>query len=107
MAGKKEIHKKNTIGDISFSFDKRALEEIANSGKLAVFVDKATELFRQDLKAELVSRASSGSTAFARYDDWEFGTVGPRPPIGPVFAELETIVSRIRDIEALVELNRQ
>ncbi len=107
MAKRREIQDKKAIGAISFRFDKKALEEIANSGKLAVFVDKATELFRQDLKAELVSSASSGSTALARYDDWEFGTVGPRPPIGPVFAELETIVSRLRNIEALVELNRQ
>ncbi|MCP4978030.1 MAG: hypothetical protein GY931_17920 [Maribacter sp.] len=95
----------NEIGKIGFEFDKKQLGDIANAGKLGDFVEKATSLFRQNLKAELVNSASSGSTSFARYDDWEFGTVGPIPPNWPLFEELESIVSRIKNIEVLVNLN--
>jgi hypothetical protein len=51
----------NELGKISFKFDKKQLEEIARAGRLGELVEKAVALFRQDLKAELVSNVSSGS----------------------------------------------
>lgn len=106
MQERKKIGKRNEIGKISFEFNKKELEEIANSGKLGVFVEKATELFRQNLKAELVNNVSSGSTFLARFADDEFGTIGPRGPFPHIFAELETITNKIKEIEVFSKLNR-
>ncbi len=91
------------IGKISFQFDKKQLEEIANAGKLGVLVDKATELFKRNLKAELVSSVSSGSTSLVRFEGDEFGSGGPIGPFPHVFSELESITSRIKVLETLVQ----
>ncbi len=100
------MKEKNEIGKISFDFNKKELEEIVSAGKVGAFVDKATELFRQNLKAELVNSVAAGSTALFRYDDDEYGT-GPKGPFPHVFAELESIVNRIKQIEVLFEINKE
>lgn len=92
---------KNVIGTLRFEIDKKQLDEIANTGKLGVFVEKATDLFRRNLKAELVNSVSSGSMSLVRYDYDDFGT-GPIGPFPHVFAELEAIASRIKTIEVLI-----
>lgn len=93
------------IGTISFQMDKEEIERIASSGDLANFVEAATELFRQNLKAELVNNEASGSTSLAYIDD-RYGT-GPFPigPLSHVFAEIKTITDRIGKIEATIERN--
>ena len=104
--GKRNVIGPDYIGKISFEFDKKELEKIANSGKLVAFVEKATDLFRQNLKAELVSSVSSGSTSLVYLDDDEYGTGGPIGPFPHIFAELETITNRIKEIEVFGKLNR-
>jgi hypothetical protein len=89
------------IGKISFNFDKKELERITQTGKLGAFVEKATELFRQSLKGELVNNAASGATSLFRFDDDEYGT-GPRGPFPHIFAELDVIAQRIKNIEIAV-----
>lgn len=89
------------IGKISFDIDKKQLEMIAASGKLGAFVDQATALFKQNLKAELVSSVSSGSTALVKFEDGEYGTIGPIGPIPQLFMELEAVVNKMNDIEVL------
>lgn len=86
------------IGKISFNIDEKELDQIVSTGKLGTFVEKATELFRQNLKAELVNRVAAGSTSLIRFDDDEYGT-GPVGPFPHVFAELETILNRVKEIE--------
>lgn len=97
------MQEKNEIGKISFDFDKSQLEIIANTGKLGNFVENATELFKQALKAELVNRVSSGSVSLARFGDYEFGSGGPIGPFPHVFAELDALTKRISNIEVLVK----
>jgi hypothetical protein len=99
------MKERKELGKISFDFDKKQLEEIASAGNLGVFVEKATELFRQNLKAELVNSVSSGSTSLVRFDDDEYGT-GPKGPFPHIFAELETITNKIKEIEVFVKYNR-
>jgi hypothetical protein len=41
---------RNEIGKISFDFKKDEIEAIVASGDLEVFVNKATELFKYNLK---------------------------------------------------------
>lgn len=95
---------KNLIGTLRFEIDKKQLDEIATTGKLGDFVEKATELFRQNLKAELVNSVSSGSMSLLRFENDEYGT-GPRGPFPHFFAELEAISKRIQSIEVLVRRN--
>ena len=100
------MSKRNEIGKISFEFDKEQIAEIAAAGDLSNFVNKATELFRNDLKAQLVASTASGAIALARYNG-DYGTPWPWPgPIPGVFAELEAITKRLADIEALVKQAR-
>ena len=92
------------IGTISFQMDKEEIERIASSGDLANFVETATELFRQNLKAELVNSVASGSTSLV-YMGQRYGT-GPYPgPFPHVFAELKTITDRIGKLEVAIERN--
>jgi hypothetical protein len=93
---------KNIIGTLRFEMDKKQLDEIASTGKLGVFVEKATELFRHSLKAELVNSVASGSVSLVRFEDDEYGT-GPKGPFPHVFAELEAIASRMKNIEVLIK----
>ncbi len=95
---------KNVIGTLRFEIDKKQLEEIAGTGRLGAFVEKATDLFRQNLKAELVNSVASGSMSLVRFDDDEYGT-GPRGPFPHFFAELDAISERIKAIEVLVKHN--
>ena len=86
--------------------DKEEIERIAGAGNLASFVETATELFRRNLKAELVNSVASGSTSLVYMDGERYGT-GPFP-IGPfphVFAELKTITDRIGKLEVAIERN--
>lgn len=86
------------IGKISFNLDEKELDHIVSTGRLGTFVERATELFRQNLKAELVNRVAAGSTSLVRFDDYEYGT-GPIGPFPHVFAELETLLNRVKEIE--------
>ncbi len=99
------MKKRNEIGKISFDFDKKEIEEIVKAGRLGAFVEKATELFRLNLKAEMVNGISSGETSLVHLADWEYGT-GPIGPFPPIFAELDVLRNRINDIEASIKLNR-
>lgn len=99
------MKERNEIGKISFEFDEKELEEIATAGKLGAFVEKATDLFRQNLKAELVSNVSSGSTSLVRIDGDDYGSGGPIGPFPPIFAELESIASRVKKMEVLIKHN--
>lgn len=100
------MKEKNKIGKISFEIDKKELEKIASSGKLANFVETATEHFRQNLKAELVNGVSSGATSLVYFDDWEFGSGGPIGPFPHIFAELKTITDRMQKMEVVIERYR-
>jgi hypothetical protein len=83
---------KNEIGTITLKIDQQQLRKIATSGRLEKFIEKATELFKRDLKAELVKESvSSSETALFLYDD-EFGT-GPRPPHWHNIARIELLTS--------------
>jgi hypothetical protein len=99
------VKEKNEIGKISFEFDEKELKLISNSGRLGIFVEKATELFRRNLKAELVNSVASGSTSLVRFDDDEYGT-GPIGPFPHIFAELEALTGKIKEIEVLFKHNR-
>jgi hypothetical protein len=72
------MEKENQIAKIVLEIDPEQLREITGSGRLEKFVDAATEIFRKDLKAELVTQAAVVQTnlvmMYGRY-----GT-GPRPP---------------------------
>jgi len=93
---------KRAIGKIMFEFDEREINEIANEGNLMNFVNKATDLFRANLKAELVNSVSAGSTSLFRMDIDDFGTGGPIGPIPHVFMELEEVAKKMREIEILI-----
>jgi hypothetical protein len=87
------MRKKNEIGKISFEFNKAEIEAIATKGDLSAFVDKATELFRLNLKAELVNGVSSGSTSLVAYDD-RYGT-GPKGPFPHIFKEIDMLKANL------------
>ena len=98
---------RNEIGKISFEMNKKELEQISNSGKLGVFVEKATELFRRDLKAELVNSISSGSISLGCVNgEDDFGYIGPIGPLPHIITELDTLTNKLKEIEVLVKLNR-
>ena len=98
------MESRNSIGRISFELDKEELQRIADAGQLGDFVDKATELFRRNLKAELINSVAAGSTTLVRLDGDDYGT-GPIGPFPHVFAELDRISTRLAEIELLVRPN--
>ena len=90
------------LAKITLKIDPEQLKKIAQSGRLETFIEKATELFRRDLKAELVKEATSSiDTSLFLLDDDEFGT-GPRPPWWHYIATLEALTKRIEVIEQAV-----
>lgn len=74
------------------------LRKIANSGHLEEFVAKATDIFRRDLKAELVSEAASSVATSLFFEDGEYGT-GPRPPHWWNIKHIEVLTTRIESLE--------
>lgn len=92
---------KNEIGTITLKIDPQQLRKIANSGRLEEFVVKATEIFRRDLKAELVTEtASSVATAlFLEGDDF---LTGPRPRPWWNIKDIEVLTTRIEALEQSV-----
>lgn len=94
------------IGKISFDINEKELQAMASAGRLGIFVERATELFRRNLKSELVSNVSSGSTTLVRFEDDEYGSGGPIGPLPHIFAELEMITNKVKEISGLIEINR-
>lgn len=92
------------IGKMSFEFDGNQIGEIVAAGKLNAFIEKATELFRQNLKAELVSNVSSGAISLAHVSSIEgdIFLTGPRGPIHYVFKELERIERKMEALNSVV-----
>lgn len=89
---------KNEIGTITLKINPEQLRKIANSGRLEEFVVKATEIFRRDLKAELVTETASSVATALFFEDDEFGT-GPRPPHWWNIKLIEALTTRIEVLE--------
>ena len=90
------------IGKITFKIDPENLKQIVHSGRLEDFVAKATEIFRRDLKAELVKETvSSVETSLFFFDGDEFLT-GPRPPWWHNIAQIDQLATRIQALEQIV-----
>ena len=94
------------IGTITMKIESAQLKKIANSGRLEEFIAKATDFFRRDLTTKLVSEsASSVSTALFMEED-DFGT-GPRPPFWHQLAKMESMETRIKDLERMIVVKRE
>jgi hypothetical protein len=90
--------KGNEIAKITLEINPEQLEKITDSGRLEEFVVKATEIFKRDLKAELVQEAvSSVETALMMVDN-DFG-VGPRPLPWHNIARIERLATRVEKLE--------
>lgn len=90
----------NPIGSVTLDVDKDQIAEIAAAGRLEAFIERATELFRRDLKAELVAGSAVRTELFAIDDD--FGT-GPRPPFWHRIRSLELLEERVRELEIALQ----
>ncbi|MCF6149435.1 MAG: hypothetical protein E3K37_12345 [Candidatus Kuenenia sp.] len=98
------MERRDEIGTITLKINPEQLRKIANSGRLEEFVVKATEIFRRDLKTELVTEVASSVSTSLFFEDDEYGT-GPRPPHWWNIKHIETLTTRIQVLEQA--LNKQ
>jgi hypothetical protein len=99
MSGSKELAK------ISLEISPDQLKRIINLGKMEEFVNQAVEIFKLDLKTELVKESvSSVKTALFLEDDDEYGT-GPRPPHWWNLKKMEALEARISLLEQVNTIN--
>ncbi len=92
---------KNEIGTITLKINPEQLKKIANSGRLEEFVVKATEIFRRDLKAELVTETASSVATALFFEGDDFWT-GPRPGPWWNIKYIEALTTRIEALERSV-----
>ena len=87
------------LAKITLKIDAEELNNITLSGRLEEFVTKATDIFRRDLKAELVKEAATSVETSLYLIDREYGTWPPRPLPWHNIAKLESLETRLEALE--------